>query len=64
MSTFWENVLRFPRFFLSSTLGLILIILGPFLNLLKDPRTTVFLIVLVLVSFTSLVFTLRAMLNL
>ena len=34
MSDFWDNILRFPRFFISSTLGLILTIIGPFFNLL------------------------------
>ena len=35
MSDFWTNISRYPRFFISSLLGLILIILTPFRNLLK-----------------------------
>jgi len=35
MSDFWTNVSRYPRFFISSLVGLILIILTPFRNLLK-----------------------------
>jgi len=35
MSDFWTNISRYPRFFISSLIGLILIILTPFRNLLK-----------------------------
>nr|YP_009420360.1 putative plastid protein 33 [Cryptomonas curvata]ASO75848.1 putative plastid protein 33 [Cryptomonas curvata] len=38
MSDFWDNIFRFPRFFVSSTLGLILTIIGPFFNLLRSPN--------------------------
>ena len=40
MPDFWENVLRFPRFFISAMLGLVFTIIGPFLNLLRRPQTT------------------------
>nr|QNO36061.1 Ycf33 [Sargassum hemiphyllum var. chinense]QPZ94234.1 hypothetical protein Ycf33 [Sargassum hemiphyllum var. chinense] len=29
---FWNNLLRYPRFFISSMFGLILILLSPFIN--------------------------------
>nr|BDA97515.1 hypothetical protein [Cryptomonas sp. NIES-345]BDA98476.1 hypothetical protein [Cryptomonas sp. NIES-1327] len=64
MSDFWENVLKYPRFFISSMLGLVLIISGPFLNLLKRPDTTLVLILLILSLMLFLNLTLRAMLNL
>ena len=35
MNDFWNNISRYPRFFLSSLAGLILVILSPFKNLLK-----------------------------
>lgn len=35
MNDFWNNVSRYPRFFISSLAGLILIILAPFKNLFK-----------------------------
>jgi hypothetical protein len=35
MSDFWNNVSRYPRFFISSVTGLILVMLAPFRNLLK-----------------------------
>lgn len=38
MNNFWNNISRYPRFFISSMLGLILIILTPFKNLFKIPK--------------------------
>jgi hypothetical protein len=35
MNDFWNNISRYPRFFISSVAGLILVILAPFRNLLK-----------------------------
>jgi hypothetical protein len=35
MNDFWNNISRYPRFFISSVTGLILVILSPFKNLLK-----------------------------
>lgn len=35
MNDFWTNVSRYPRFFISSLIGLILIIIAPFRNLFK-----------------------------
>ena len=35
MSDFWTNLSRYPRFFISSLAGLILVILTPFRNLFK-----------------------------
>ena len=35
MSDFWNNLSRYPRFFISSLIGLILVIIAPIRNLLK-----------------------------
>jgi len=35
MNDFWNNISRYPRFFISSMAGLILVIVAPFRNLLK-----------------------------
>jgi hypothetical protein len=35
MNNFWDNISRYPRFFISSVAGLILVILAPFRNLFK-----------------------------
>lgn len=64
MPDFWENLLRFPRFFISSILGLILIILGPFFNLLRDPKSAWILILSTILGIVFLILTLEAMLNL
>ena len=64
MSDFWDNILRFPRFFISSTLGLILTIIGPFFNLLRSPQTSLVLLSIILITVIFLFLTLKAMLNL
>ena len=45
MNDFWTNISRYPRFFISSLAGLILIILAPFKNLFKVPKLRIFLII-------------------
>ena len=44
MNNFWTNIIRYPRFFISSMIGLILVILTPFRNLFKTPKLRWFLI--------------------
>ena len=56
MSDFWTNVSRYPRFFISSLAGLILIILTPFRNLLKVKKFRIFLPLLLIGFFASLYF--------
>jgi hypothetical protein len=64
MPTFWENVLRFPRFFISSVIGLVLIIFGPALNLLRKPQTAVLFFAVLGGGILFLQLTLKAMLDL
>ena len=45
MNDFWNNISRYPRFFISSLVGLILVIATPFRNLFKIPRLRVIIIV-------------------
>ena len=45
MNDFWNNVSRYPRFFISSLAGLILVILAPFKNLFKIKKLRFLLIV-------------------
>jgi len=45
MNDFWNNVFRYPRFFISSLVGLVLIILTPFRNLFKIQKFRVVLII-------------------
>lgn len=45
MNNFWNNVFRYPRFFISSVAGLIIIILTPFKNLFKIRKLRFFLVI-------------------
>ncbi len=61
MSDFWNNISRYPRFFISSMVGLILVILAPLKNLLKVPKLRIILILSVVTFLTLLYFVLRGM---
>lgn len=45
MNDFWSNISRYPRFFISSLAGLILVILAPFKNLFKIKKLRLFVII-------------------
>jgi hypothetical protein len=64
MNNFWTNIVRYPRFFISSMIGLILIILTPFRNLFKTPKLRWILILFSLVFILSLYFIIRSMVGL
>ena len=61
---FWDNILRYPRFFFSSLLGLILVILTPIIKVLKEFRSNLLVIFVVLLSLTSVVWVLVRMVSL
>jgi Protein of unknown function (DUF751) len=44
MNDFWNNISRYPRFFISSVAGLILVIITPFKNLFKIKKLRIFVI--------------------
>ena len=48
MNDFWNNISRYPRFFISSLAGLILVILTPFRNFFKVKKFRVILPVVLL----------------
>ena len=54
MNNFWSNILRYPRFFISSLIGLILVILTPFKNLFKTPKLRIVLILFLLLFTVTL----------
>lgn len=66
MNEFWNNISRYPRFFISSVSGLLLIILTPLRNLLKTEKfrlltifsliTFLIVLYLIIVSMTGLEF--------
>ena len=45
MNDFWTNISRYPRFFISSLAGLILVILAPLKNLFKIPKLRIVLFI-------------------
>jgi len=61
MNDFWNNISRYPRFFISSVIGLTLIIIAPFRNLFKIPKLRIFLIVLIFGIVGTLFIILRSM---
>jgi hypothetical protein len=64
MNDFWNNISRYPRFFISSLIGLILIIVAPFRNLFKIPRLRVIGIIGLVVVFGLLYIILQKMVGL
>jgi hypothetical protein len=64
MSDFWNNISRYPRFFISSMVGLILVILAPLKNLLKVPKLRIILILSVVGVITLLYFIIENMVGL
>ena len=61
MSDFWNNISRYPRFFISSVIGLALVIIAPFRNLFKIPKLRIFLVILIFGIIGILFATLRSM---
>ena len=47
MNDFWNNISRYPRFFISSVIGTALVIITPFRNLFKIPKLRIFLVILI-----------------
>ena len=54
MDKFWSNIIRYPRFLVSSSIGLILVIVTPFKNLFKNSKLRIILILFVLLFFITL----------
>ena len=55
-TNFWTNISRYPRFFISSLTGLILIILTPFRNLLKIKKLRMLVPLILIIFLSSLYF--------
>jgi hypothetical protein len=54
MSDFWNNIARYPRFFISSLAGLILVILAPFRNLFKIKKFRIILPIFIFLCILTL----------
>ena len=55
MNDFWNNISRYPRFFISSLAGSILVILTPFRNLFKIQKFR-FLVPIFILGFLALLY--------
>lgn len=55
MNDFWKNISRYPRFFISSLVGLILVILTPIRNLFKIKKFR-FVLPIVLILFIGILY--------
>ena len=64
MILFWKNVFQLQRFFITSLLGLVLIILNPIINQAKKSNINAFFTILILFFALFLVFNIvNSMLN-
>ena len=61
---FWDNLLRYPRFFLSSMIGLILVLITPIIKLYKEIPNKKLFFFLFLISVSALVWVLNEMMDL
>ena len=62
MDNFWNNIRRYPSFFISSFTGLILVILTPLKKLFKIPKLRVIALLFVILFLISLYTILKTML--
>ena len=62
MYTSWNNILKFPKFFISVILGLFLIIFKPFFELLQKPQYSFIVIITISILFLFLLKILKLML--
>jgi hypothetical protein len=62
MDNFWNNLRRYPSFFISSFTGLILVILTPLKKLFKIPKLRVIALLFIILFLISLYTILKTML--
>lgn len=60
---FWDNLLRYPRFFISSMVGLILVVINPIITQLKKFNDKKIIYIFLLSSLIILFWILKEMLN-
>lgn len=60
---FWDNLLRYPRFFLSSMIGLILVVINPIINQLKKFNDKKIIYIFLFSSLITLFWVLKEMLT-
>ena len=52
MANFWENIVRYPKFFISSVIGLVIIITSPIRKLNKNLNGRIIFVVSSVLGFT------------
>lgn len=60
---FWDNLLRYPRFFISSMIGLILVLLTPIVTQLKKFNNNKVIYILLISLLITLFWILKEMVN-
>lgn len=60
---FWDNLLRYPRFFISSMIGLILVVINPIISKLKKFNNKKIIYLFLFGSLITLLWILKEMLN-
>ena len=60
---FWDNLLRYPRFFISSMIGLILVVINPIINQLRKFNDKKIIYIFLFSSLITLFWILKEMLN-
>nr|QYB19058.1 hypothetical chloroplast RF33 [Climaconeis cf. scalaris] len=63
MNEFWNNISRYPRFFITSLLGLIIIILTPFKNVFSIKKFRLIIPIFSLIIINVLLLILENMVN-
>ena len=63
MNNFWNNIARYPQFFISSMIGLILVILTPLKNLIKLPNLRILFVIFIIILIYFLNVTLKNMMG-
>nr|QIE12383.1 hypothetical protein Esil_037 [Ectocarpus siliculosus] len=61
---FWDNLLRYPRFFISSMIGLILVLINPLIVVLKKFDDKKLIYIVFISGLIALFYILKEMLNL
>lgn len=60
---FWDNLLRYPRFFISSMIGLILVLINPIISQLKKFNDKKIIVIFFIIVSIALFCILKEMLN-
>ena len=60
---FWDNILRYPRFFISSMVGLFLILISPLIQFAKEITNKILFSLFLLFGFGALLLTIYQMVN-